>query len=180
MLLGLLLLLQRGRRKLLLQRLRRRRPHGRTRRRLPQLQVRRHRLLQGLLLELRLLRGRRGQRRRRQRRHRPNGRMGRLLLRRLARRPVRVQPLLLPREVRARVGSRIDCGGSIAGQRQFAVIDCRIIATKQLLELLLNAPMLRFLLLLHNLCSIGEGDLEHGEHSGHRSLAAVRPGISQV
>ena len=39
MLLGLLLLLQRGRRKLQLQRLRRRRPHGRTRRRLPQLLV---------------------------------------------------------------------------------------------------------------------------------------------
>ena len=163
MLLGLLLLLlQRGRRKLQLQRLRRRRPHGRTRRRLPQLQVRRHRLLQGLLLELRLLRGRRGQRRRRQRRHRPNGRMGRLLLRRLARRPVRVQPLLLPREVRARVGSRIDCGGSNAGQRQFAVVDGRIVAVKQLLAMLLNAPLLRFLLVLHNLWSNGKGDLEHG------------------
>jgi hypothetical protein len=184
MLLGLLLLPQRGQRTLQLQRLRRRRPHGRTRRRLPQLQVRRHRLLQGLLLlELRLLHGRRGQRRRRQRRHRPNGRMGRLLLRRLARRPVRVQPLLLPREVRARVGSRSDCGGSIAGQMQFAGVKGvkgRIVAVKQLAALLLNAPLLCFLLVLLICCSSGERDLEHGEHSDHRSMVAVSPGISQV
>jgi len=88
--------------------------------------------------------------------------MGRLLLRRLARRPVRVQPLLLPREVRARVGSRIDCGGSNAGQWQFADVDGRIVAVKQFFALLLNAPLLRFLLVLHHFCSNGDGDLEHG------------------
>ena len=88
--------------------------------------------------------------------------MGRLLLRRLARRPVRVQPLLLPREVRAQVGSRIDCGGSDAGQRQSAVDESRVVAARQLLALLINAPLLCFLLVLHNLCDKGGGDLEHG------------------
>ena len=106
--------------------------------------------------------------------------MGRLLLRRLARRPVRVLPLLLPREVRARVGSRIDFGGSIAGQKQFALNGRRVIATTQLHASLLNARMLRFLLLLRGLSSTGDRDLEHGEHSGHRSVAAVSPGVSQV
>ena len=91
--------------------------------------------------------------------------MGRLLLRRLARRPVRVQPLLLPREVRARVDSRSDCGGSIAGQMQIAGVNgihCRIVAVKQLVALLLNAPLLCFLLVLHHICNNGDGDLEHG------------------
>ena len=87
--------------------------------------------------------------------------MGRLLLRRLARRRMGRLPLL-PREVRARVGSRIDCGGSNAGQGQYAVVGRRNVAFKQLLALLVSAPLLHILLVLHPLCCKGDGDLEHG------------------
>jgi hypothetical protein len=118
----MLLLLRRGRREQLLLRLRRQRPNGQLRRLLLRLLDRRPRLLR-LLLELGLLQGRRGLLLLRLRWQRPNGRLRRLLLRRLPRRLLHVLPLRLPREVRARVGSRSDFGGSIARQRQFASND---------------------------------------------------------
>jgi len=108
----------RGRRKPLLQQLRWQRPRGRLRRLL--LLLARRPRLRRLLLELGLLQGRRGQRRQHQWRHRPKGRMRRLVLQRLARRLLLLLPLqVLAREVRARVGSRIDSGslGSAAVPR---------------------------------------------------------------
>ena len=105
--------------------------------------------------------------------------MGRLLLVRLARRPGH-RPLALPGKVRAWAGSRIDFGDSIAGQGHYAVVTRMVDASMQLRLLLLIARMLHYLLLLHKLCDTGDGDLEHGRHSGHRSVAAVSPGISQV
>ena len=114
------LLLLRGRRELLLLRLRWQRPNGQLRRLLLRLLDRRPRLLR-LLLELGLLQERRGLLLLRLRWQRPNGRLRRLLLLRLPRRLLLLLPLLLPGEVRARVGSRSDCGGSVAGHGHNAI-----------------------------------------------------------
>jgi len=146
----LLLLLRRGRRELQLLRLRWQRPNGQLRRLLLRLLVRRPQLLM-LLLELGLLLERRGLLLLRLRWQRPKGRLRRLLLRRLPRRLLRVLPLLLPRKVRARVGSRSDCGGSNVRQEHYAVR-----AGGRIIGLVVAA------LPMHVFCNSGDGDLEHG------------------
>ena len=157
----MLLLLLRGRRELLQLRLRRRHL-VRVRRPLRPLLLRLRRLrLLRLLLELRLLQGRRRLMLLRLRWQRPEGRLRRLLLLRLPRRLLHMLPLLLPGEVRARVGSRSDCGGIVAEQWHGAASrmlsgQSRVKAVLQVLRLLKRCTLAVLT------SRRGQGDLEHG------------------